>query len=176
MTEYSSSPGRRAMAAASMPYTGGTGKAKTRSCWRTLRGLSAIRESERWRPFFRWTGVPPVSAFSSCLMARRRGRRLPSRSQIRDAFSYADEVIVSEFQRQKEPHHLGQIKQIGPNPRDPCKQRPVTTVQPQTRRRPRGDVELMTDKQILGFKPASRLEDGGDEPSTRMQDHKHRSE
>jgi hypothetical protein len=34
----------------------------------------------------------------------------------------------------------------------------------------------MTEKQILGFEPASRLEHGGDEHSERMQDHKHRSE
>ena len=61
-------------------------------------------------------------------------------------------------------HHLGQIKQIGPNPRDPYQQRPVATVQPQTRRRPpQGDVELMTEKQVLGFQPASRLEYVGDE-------------
>ena len=54
---------------------------------------------------------------------------------------------------------MGQIKQIGPDPRDPYQQRPAATVQPQTRRRPpQGDVELMTEKQILGFEPASRLE------------------
>src|ERR1700693_5514447 len=74
-------------------------------------------------------------------------------------------------------HHLGQIKQIGANPRDPYQQRPVTTVQPQTRRpTPQGDVELMTEKQILGFEPASRLEHVGDEHSELVQDHKHRSE
>jgi hypothetical protein len=45
-------------------------------------------------------------------------------------------------------------------------------VQPQTRRRrPQGDVELMTEKQILGFELVSRLEHGGDEHSERMQDH-----
>ena len=74
-------------------------------------------------------------------------------------------------------NYLGQIKQIGPNPRDPYQQRPVTTMQPQTRwRPPQGDVELMTKKQILGFEPASRLEHVGDEHSEPMQDHKHRSE
>ena len=74
-------------------------------------------------------------------------------------------------------HHLGQIKQIRPNPRDPYQQRPVTTVQPQTRRRPpQGDVELMTKKQILGFEPSSRLEHVGDEHSEPLQDRKHRSE
>ena len=41
---------------------------------------------------------------------------------------------------------------------------------------PQGDVELMTEKQILGFEPASRLEHVGDEHSEPMQDHKHRSE
>jgi hypothetical protein len=39
-----------------------------------------------------------------------------------------------------------------------------------------GDVELMTEKQILGFEPASRLEYGGDEHSEPIKDHKHRSE
>jgi hypothetical protein len=39
-----------------------------------------------------------------------------------------------------------------------------------------GDVELMTEKQILSFEPASRLEHVSDEHSEPMQDHKHRSE
>jgi hypothetical protein len=44
-------------------------------------------------------------------------------------------------------HDLGYIEQSGPNPRHPYQQRPVTTVQPQTRRRsPQYDVELMTEK------------------------------
>ena len=74
-------------------------------------------------------------------------------------------------------HHLRQIQQIGPDPRDPHQQRPVTAVQPQTRRRPpQSDIELMTEKQILGFQPASRLEHVGDEHSEPMQNHKHRSE
>ena len=74
-------------------------------------------------------------------------------------------------------HHLGQIKQIGPNPRDPYQQRPVTAVQPQTRRcPPQGDVELMTEKQILGFEPAARLEQVGDEHCKQMKDRKHHVE
>ena len=38
------------------------------------------------------------------------------------------------------------------------------------------DVELMTEKQILSFKPAPRLEQVGDEHSERVQDRKHRPE
>jgi hypothetical protein len=46
-----------------------------------------------------------------------------------------------------------------------------------TRRRlPQSDVELTTEKQVLGFEPASRFEYVGDEHSERMQDHEHRSE
>jgi hypothetical protein len=41
---------------------------------------------------------------------------------------------------------------------------------------PQSDVELMTEKQILCFKPAPRLEQVGDEHSERAQDHKHRSQ
>jgi hypothetical protein len=48
-------------------------------------------------------------------------------------------------------------------------------MQPHTRRRPpQGDVELMTEKQILGFKPAPRLEKVDDEHSQCVQDCKHR--
>jgi hypothetical protein len=69
-------------------------------------------------------------------------------------------------------HDLGYIEQSGPNPRHPYQQRPVTTVQPQTRRRsPQYDVELMTEKQVFGFEPALRLEYVGDE----VQDRKHRA-
>src|SRR5208282_2317174 len=72
-------------------------------------------------------------------------------------------------------NYLGQIKQIGPNPRHPYQQRPVTAAQPDTRRRsPQGDVELMTEKQVLGFEPASRLEYVGDENYKLIQDRKHR--
>jgi len=34
----------------------------------------------------------------------------------------------------------------------------------------------MAEKQILGFKPGSRLEQVGDEHSARVQDRKHRSQ
>jgi hypothetical protein len=53
----------------------------------------------------------------------------------------------------------------------------ITAAQPKTRWcPPQSDVELMTEKQILGFKPAQRLEQVGDEHSERVQDHKHRSQ
>jgi hypothetical protein len=43
-------------------------------------------------------------------------------------------------------------------------------------RPPQGDVELMTEKKVLGLKPAPRLQHVGDEYSERAQDRKHRSE
>jgi hypothetical protein len=50
-------------------------------------------------------------------------------------------------------------------------------VQPQTRRRPpQGDIELMTEKQILGFEPASRLGQVCDEHCQQMKDRKHHVE
>ena len=55
-------------------------------------------------------------------------------------------------------------------------QSPVTAAQPKMRRRtPQGDAELMTKKQVLGFKPAPRLEQVGDEHSERVHDREHRS-
>jgi hypothetical protein len=41
---------------------------------------------------------------------------------------------------------------------------------------PQGDVEPMTKKQILGFKPAARLEQVDDEHPERVEDRKHRSQ
>src|SRR5262249_51876451 len=74
-------------------------------------------------------------------------------------------------------HHLGQVKQIRPNPRDPHQERPVTPVQPQTKRRPtQGYVELITEKQILDFEPVLRLEQVDDEHCQQMKDRKHHLE
>jgi hypothetical protein len=39
---------------------------------------------------------------------------------------------------------------------------------------PHCDIQLMTEKQILGFKPAPRLEQVGDEHPKRVQERKHR--
>jgi hypothetical protein len=51
---------------------------------------------------------------------------------------------------------------------------PGHSLQPQTRRPPsQGDVELMAEKQILGFEPASRFEQVGDEHCQQMKDGKH---
>jgi hypothetical protein len=123
----------------------------------------------------------PHSGFS-LLVRRMRSRN--SRSIFRPPCPMSGFPAPESFEPRAMPpkdgfrlHHLGQIKQIWPDPRDPHQQCAVATVQPQTRRRlPQGDVELMTEKQILGFEPASRLEHVGDEHSEPMQDHKHRSE
>src|SRR6266481_3164823 len=72
---------------------------------------------------------------------------------------------------------LGRTEQARPEPGHPYQQRPVTAAQSKTRRRaPQGDAELMTKKQVLGLKPAPRLEQVGDEHSERVQDREHRSE
>ena len=39
---------------------------------------------------------------------------------------------------------------------------------------PQGNAELMTEKQVPGFKPAPRLEYVGDEHHEQVQDRKHR--
>jgi hypothetical protein len=74
-------------------------------------------------------------------------------------------------------NYLGYIEQTRPEPGYPYQQRPVTAAQSKTRRcLPQSDVELMTEKQILGFKPAPRLKQVGDEHSERVEDRKHRPE
>ena len=48
-------------------------------------------------------------------------------------------------------------------------------MQPQTLRCvPQGDIELMSKKQILDFKPAPRLEQVGDKRAKQVKDGKHR--
>jgi len=57
----------------------------------------------------------------------------------------------------------GQTEQARPEPRYPHQQRAITTPQPQTWwSSPHGDIELMMEKKVLGFKPAPRLEQSGD--------------
>src|SRR5437016_9987176 len=54
---------------------------------------------------------------------------------------------------------LGRTDQARPEPGHPYQQRPVTAAQSTARRcLPQSDVELMTEKQVLSFNPASRLE------------------
>jgi hypothetical protein len=68
-------------------------------------------------------------------------------------------------------HDPGYVEQTGPNPRHPYQQRPITAVQPQPRRRsPQCDVKLMMKKQVLGFQPASRLENVDNEDPEHVQD------
>lgn len=72
-------------------------------------------------------------------------------------------------------NHMGHAEQARPEPGHPNEQRAVTATQSKTRwRPPQSDVELMTEKQILCFKPTSRLEQIGDEHSERVQERKHR--
>jgi hypothetical protein len=52
----------------------------------------------------------------------------------------------------------------------------VTPPQPQTLRRSSQDnVELMTQKEVLNFKPAPRLEQIGDKCGQQMEDREHRT-
>ena len=68
------------------------------------------------------------------------------------------------------PNHLGHSEQARPEPGHPYEQRAITAAKSKTRWcPPQSDVELMAKKQILCFKPASRLEQIGDEHAERVQ-------
>jgi len=74
-------------------------------------------------------------------------------------------------------NHLGHAKQTWPEPCHPDQQCLISPAQPKTRwRSPQNDIELMTEKQILSFKPAPRLEQIDDEHSECVQDFKHPSQ
>jgi hypothetical protein len=72
-------------------------------------------------------------------------------------------------------NHLGYTTQARPELGHPSKQCAITAAKSKTIwRPPQGDVELMSEKQVLGFKPPPRLEQINDEHSERVQDRKHR--
>ena len=127
-----------------------------------------------------WIRGAPQSGFSLLI---RRMRSRSSRS------TFGRPALFRDFRRQNalKPerclpsqdsfrlHDPGYVEQTRPNPRHPCQQRPITAVQPQPRRRsPQCDVKLMTKKQVLGFQPASRLENVDNEGPQHVQDRKHR--
>jgi hypothetical protein len=73
-------------------------------------------------------------------------------------------------------NYLRHTEQSWPQPNHPYEQYPITTAQSKARPgTPQGDAELMTEKQVLGFKPATRLEQGRDKYQQHMQDRKHRT-
>src|SRR5262245_52534181 len=72
---------------------------------------------------------------------------------------------------------LCRTEQARPRPSHPYQQRSVTAAQSKTERRtPQGDAELMAKKQVLGFKPAPRLERVDNEHSQQVQDWNHWSQ
>jgi hypothetical protein len=72
-------------------------------------------------------------------------------------------------------NRLGRTKKARLKPGHPYEQPAIIATQSKTRWcPPQSDVELKAEKQILGFKPAPRLEHVGDENSERVQDCKHR--
>ena len=72
-------------------------------------------------------------------------------------------------------NHLGRTKQTRPELGHPYEQCAITAAKSKTRWcLPQSDIELMTEKQILSFKPAPRLEQVDDKYSECVQDCKHR--
>src|SRR5271169_2010061 len=73
-------------------------------------------------------------------------------------------------------HHLGHTEQTRPEFGYQYEQGAVAAAQSNTRScSPQRDVELMTQKQILGLEPVPRLEQVNDEKPEREQDRNHRS-
>ena len=71
-------------------------------------------------------------------------------------------------------NNSGQTEQGWPEPGHLYQQRPFTMPQPEMPRcPPQSDVELMTKKEVLNFKPVPRLEQVGDIRSKQVDDHKH---
>jgi hypothetical protein len=72
-------------------------------------------------------------------------------------------------------NNSGQTEQAWLELGHPYQQGSFTTPQPEMLRcPPQSDVELMTKKEVLNFKPVSRLEQVGDIRSKQVDDHKHR--
>ena len=74
-------------------------------------------------------------------------------------------------------HNLGQTEQARPHSGHPNHQNPVIRPEPETLRgSPQGDVELMTQKEVLDFKPVPRLEKIRYKACKQVDDRKHRIE
>jgi hypothetical protein len=72
-------------------------------------------------------------------------------------------------------HNSSQTQQTWPAPRHPDHQGPITSSQPPAlRRSPQGNIELMTQKEVLNFKPTSRLEQIRQKCSKQVDDRKHK--
>jgi len=74
------------------------------------------------------------------------------------------------------PDDAGQTEQAWPEPSHPYQQRPVTPAKRQAVRYPfEGDIELMPEKEVLDFKPASRPEQVSDKRPEQLEYRKHRT-
>jgi hypothetical protein len=72
-------------------------------------------------------------------------------------------------------YHLDRVNKARPKPDHPNAGSLITAVRSQPGKRPpHRDIQLMSEKQILGLKPAPRLEQVGDEHPKRVQERKHR--
>jgi hypothetical protein len=72
-------------------------------------------------------------------------------------------------------NNSGQTDQARPHSGHPNHQDSVTCRQPETSRGPpQGDVDVMTQKEVLDFKPATRLEPIGYRRCKQVDDRKHR--
>jgi hypothetical protein len=72
-------------------------------------------------------------------------------------------------------NNSGQTDQGRPHSSHPNHQGPVTCPQPETwRGPPQRNIELMTQKEVLDFKPATRLEQIGYKRCKQVDDRKHR--
>jgi hypothetical protein len=72
-------------------------------------------------------------------------------------------------------NNSGQTEQARPHSSHPSHQGAVTRPELETlRSSPQGDVELMTQKEVLDFKPATRLEHIGHKRRKQVDDRKHR--
>src|SRR5262249_31175752 len=115
----------------------------------------AGNEQSDWRSIERSRRWPPCPLPRFPPPERRETRTMPAKDGLR----------LNDLRR---------TEQARPAPGHPDQQGAVTAAK--TRRRtPQGDAKLMAEEQVLGFKPARRLEEVNDEHCERMQEREHRS-
>ena len=115
----------------------------------------------------------PVHSSDAIRVARARSWVFQRGRGISNPNSPSDATAGSRPARRPGPDRAGSAAR--PQPGHLHQQCAITTTQPATRTlSPQGDVELMTKKQVLGFKPALRLEQIGDIRSKQVDDCKHR--
>jgi len=138
---------------------------------RRVRGMGALHLSGHA------AATPPTSETNSRRLSIACPRVMPAQrveSAVRMRRSTISSLAITAFLTIGAASAA--LEQAWPEPGHPYHQCPVAPAQPQTvRHASQGDIELMSEKEVLYLKPAPRLEQVRDKRADQLEDGKHRA-